>query len=273
MTADDHDQHPRYPQGFATPGAVQQITTSPVRGPTIRSSTSWRSTFRTMARHQKLTLNLGLRWDANIGLLPDQTNNRTIQILNSSTIRSRKRSPANLKTSDHPEWKEYQPRLGFAWDPTGRRSVIRGGYGIFYDQIFQNLTMFSLSQTDPVLYSDDSESDELGRRVGQFPTFRFGVDPLPTPPPFRSRICREGLSGASTIPDMSDPYVQKFSIGTRERSKATGLPSSDYVHTRGYTKRASGDQSAHPRTSATRRIRARLPRRDPRGVVAASTRI
>ena len=30
---------------------------------------------------QKLTLNLGLRWDANIGNLPDQTNNRTMEIL------------------------------------------------------------------------------------------------------------------------------------------------------------------------------------------------
>ena len=43
---------------------------------------------------------------------------------------------------------EFQPRLGFAWDPTGSgKLVIRGGYGIARDQIFQNLTLWSIQQS------------------------------------------------------------------------------------------------------------------------------
>ncbi len=59
----------------------------------------------------KLTLNYGLRWDFESGL--------------SSTA--------------NPDYRAFQPRIGFAYSPDSK-TVIRGGFGTFYDR--NNLTFF-----------------------------------------------------------------------------------------------------------------------------------
>jgi Carboxypeptidase regulatory-like domain/TonB dependent receptor len=228
----------RYPQGFATPGAVQNISFSDGEGThdqTIHQLAFYLQDDFKITR--TLTLNLGLRWDSNIGNLPDQTNNRTILVLQelNHPLAQAITQDAEKLSRTTPSWTEFQPRFGFAWDPKGNgRTVIRGGYGIFYDQLFQNLTLFSLTQTNPVLYQTilSLTNSEVG--VGQLPTFRFGVDPLPTPPPgFSIADLAVGGFGRINDPDASEPYVQKFSIGVETQLSDSITLSSDYVHTLG----------------------------------------
>ncbi len=227
-----------YPQGFATPGAVQNISFSDGEGTHDQKihqlafyvQDDWKVT-------RNLTLNLGLRWDANIGNLPDQTNNRTIRLLKLiNHPRAQAITSDNEKLSrTTPSWTEFQPRIGFAWDPKGDgKTVIRGGYGIFYDQLFQNLTLFSLTQSNPVLYQTALSLTNTSVGVGQLATYRFGVDPLPTPPAgFSFTELAVGGFGRINDPEASEPYVQKFSIGfQRELGKGMSI-SSDYVHTLG----------------------------------------
>ncbi len=227
----------RYPQGFATPGAIRLIDyfageashDQTFHQVAVYAQDDWRVTPR-------LTLNLGLRWDANVGLLFDQTNNRTIQLLRQlDDPRAREITQDTDRLSrTTPNWKEFQPRLGFAYDPAGDgRSVIRGGYGLFYDQIFQNLTLFSFTQSTPEIYSQILNLTNSDVGVGQAATFRYGQDQLPTPAAFDFSQLPRGAFGRINDPGMSDPYVHKFSIGYQRTFAGNWTVSSDYVHTRG----------------------------------------
>jgi hypothetical protein len=228
----------RYPQGFATPGAVSAITFS--EGEATHAQNFHQLAFYAQDDWRvspRLTLNLGLRWDANINLLVDQTNNRTITLLrqlDDPLARAITQDEDRLSRTT-PSWKEFQPRLGFAYDPKGDgTSVIRGGYGLFYDQIFQNLTIFSLSQSGPEFYANTLNLVNSAVGAGQAANFRFGIDPLPAPPPFNFSALPTGSFGRINDPDMSDPYVHKFSIGYQRTFGQNWTMSTDYVHTRGY---------------------------------------
>jgi outer membrane receptor protein involved in Fe transport len=227
-----------YPQGFSTPGAVQEITFSTGNGDTSQPRVHQLAFYAQddYKVSKRLTLNLGLRWDANINLLVDQTNNRTMQILRQL---DNERAQAIAGGSDAlrrttPSFKEFQPRLGFAYDPRGDgRMVIRGGYGIFYDQLFQNLTLFATQQTNPTIYQTVLDLVNSAVGVGDLANFRLGVDPLPRPATINNTDLEFGGFGRINDPGLKDPYVQKFSIGFQKSIGQNYVLSSDYVHTLG----------------------------------------
>jgi outer membrane receptor for ferrienterochelin and colicin len=61
-----------------------------------------------------------------------------------AAIRDGKAMPSNespIKALWAPDWNNFAPRLGFAWDVSGDgRSSIRGGYGMAYERNFGNVT-------------------------------------------------------------------------------------------------------------------------------------
>lgn len=181
---------------------------------------------------RKLTLNLGLRWDANIGNLPAQDQNRTIQILR---LLNHPRAQAITSDVDKltrttPSWMEFQPRIGFAYDPWGdSKTVIRGGYGIFYDQIFQNLSLFSAVQSQPQIFQT-----AINLTGADLTNFIYGVTPLPTVPAnanFSNLL--PGSFGRINDPDAKEPYIQKFSLGFQRQLTSKLSIESDFVHTLG----------------------------------------
>jgi hypothetical protein len=226
-----------YPQGIETPGAVRNIQFAAGEAShdqvfhqvAVYAQDDWRVT-------NALTLNLGLRWDANIGNLPDQTNNRTLAILSQldDPVARGLTADREALARTTPSWKEFQPRLGFAYDIGGRsQTVVRGGYGVFYDQLFQNLTLFSMTQSGPEIFSTLLNLTNTAVGVGQLASFRYGVDPLPEPPPPDYSVLPTGAFGRINDPDAREPFVQKASIGVQRALGRVWSLTSDYVYTRG----------------------------------------
>ena len=88
----------------------------------------------TVTVNDKLTLNLGIRFDRNRGSIPDFT-----EVVNGTPSFT---SVANWVETDTTipgiknfiTWNVVSPRLGFVWQPRGDgRSVIQGSFGVYYD--------------------------------------------------------------------------------------------------------------------------------------------
>jgi Carboxypeptidase regulatory-like domain/TonB dependent receptor-like, beta-barrel len=250
----------RYPNGFATPGAISQITFNGGSGSTAQDP--WHQLGFYLQDDFKvtknLTLNLGLRWDSNINFLVPQlgdalTNtNRTVNALRQviaanptapNTQDGLARAMLLAGDDDHlmkktADWKEFQPRIGFAWDPTGSgRMVIRGGYGIARDTIFQNLTLFGVQQTQPTIYQTiidltSSVAPGTGACAGPLCTFRYGIDPLPAPAPGINDLA-VGAVGRMIDPRLTDPWSQQMSIGVERQIGNDYSFSADYYHVLG----------------------------------------
>jgi len=160
------------------------------------------------------TLNMGLRWEMQAG--PYQNN------FDTPVLRYLK--DAGYPTERKQDLKNFGPRVGFAWDLKGDgRTVVRGGYGIYYDEIFQNITLYekwtdirtplnfiSLSPAPftPAYYAANSQAirDSL-------------IDPT-----FAGQIMR------LTAPDLKQPYSHQFNAGfSREVSRYFSVDA-DYIH-------------------------------------------
>ena len=269
-----------YPQGFATPGAVQSLNFSGGNGNfnqrphqfALYFQDDWKIT-------PQLTLNLGLRWDANIKFLPEQLGsslsdtNRTINILRTVALANPSapgaaeglaRIQAIVGNDDDlrrttASWREFQPRVGFAWDPTGAgKHVIRGGYGIAFDQVFQNLTLFALQQSNPTIYQTLIALANTGRPGACTPDMtltpqqdlcqlRFGVDGLPAPAPGITDLEFGGF-GRINNPKMRDPYAQQWSLGWQWQFHPDFSFSADYYHVLGIAE--SRVQNINPQIKA-----------------------
>jgi hypothetical protein len=100
---------------------------------------------------KNLTLNLGLRYELNIPPYDTQLNlvsfwpdrYKGLGSAEAGGVVVANVSPGVPGSTAFTDKKTIAPRFGFAWSPAGGRTVVRGGYGIYFDQrtaqVFQQL--------------------------------------------------------------------------------------------------------------------------------------
>ena len=171
-----------------------------------------------------LTLSLGVRYDLEVTPIYEQDN------------------PLFPDPSKYPVDKNnLAPRLGFVWNPDGRsRSVVRGGYGVFYDRsllgTFDDI-LFATKYSRSFIADFPQSQVDPGPGRGQFPTEPAlnisSIDQVnralvnATFPPGSTR--RNTGTVEWDDPDRKQPYFQQVSFGY-ERELFGGLSASaDYV--------------------------------------------
>jgi hypothetical protein len=223
-----------YPQKFATPGAVTGMTQA-VGNPYFLVSTKqlgfyfqddWKASSR-------LTLNLGLRWDKDYNMVgaSDVKNSRTYQEL--VALNSPVSNPYVSKVP-HDDNKDFSPRVGFAYDLTGHGAhVLRGGFGLYYGNIFQNIPLFMEQMANPTIFQSvislSAPTDIVTGTGIALGNWRYGVDPMPVVPPPTSQLA-SGSVGRLMDPNYRNPVTEEFNIGYSWSLARNSVLSAEYTH-------------------------------------------
>ncbi len=229
------------------PLAIVLQSTAPVRPPTqdfYRNSyyglffqDDWRL-------RSNLTLNLGMRWEFDTDVFGIGPFHRACP--EPLTVAPTQpcvwlRNVLGLDRS--PSHSNFGPRLGFAWDPFEKgQTVIRGGYGIYYDRVVTEVRLLELLL--------DGRKLSIGALAGSTcnaPALPPGVmnntldacfvagaafDPgTPTlASPFSGGFVPLGIGIIAIDNNVANPYVQQFSLGVQHQIGNNWIISADGVH-------------------------------------------
>jgi hypothetical protein len=174
----------------------------------------------------RLTLSLGLRYDLEVIPIPERDN------------------PRFSSENDYPiDKNNIQPRVGFSYAlDSAARSVLRGGYGRFYEKTHFELIgaifnggVFSESFT----FTTPTTAADPNPRIGLLPTDPFLVNGptinralLDQRFPPGSRVRNTGTVSFDS-PDRRTPRSDQISLGYEHQLGGTISASADYVHVYG----------------------------------------
>jgi hypothetical protein len=170
----------------------------------------------------RTTLSAGVRYDLEI--IPiDETDN--------PLFTGSKESPT--------DWNNFAPRIGLTHTlDTAGRTVLRGGYGIFYNRTVLGAIDDAIEQskfTSSNVLQFPNDNADPGPSNGQFPTNPFLVNG-----PYLNRALLDQLfppgvplRNAGVVvfdsPDRTQPYAHQFTVGFSRQMGAALAVSADYV--------------------------------------------
>lgn len=188
--------------------------------------------------NNKLTLNLGLRYEYFTNPSEQYARQANFDLPTGRLLLAEDDSDTLTRTDKN----NFSPRIGFAYDITGSgKSVIRGGYGIFYfldrgginNQLAQNPPF---SGSSSFSYNDGFRFTLTGASPLNSSDSRLGTAPLPLPvlntsPAFLNNPLNSDV--LAIIPDNKTSNVQQFNVQFQQQLTGNTAVSVAYVGTRG----------------------------------------
>ena len=178
----------------------------------------------------RLTLNYGVRWDY-FGVTGEKSG--LFYTFN----------PANGGSNDQTnqlygkDFNNFAPRLAFAYDVTGKgKTVIRGGWGLFYDAFSQDMFLGHLPWNcifcpGPAYPGSGPQALATGS-VATDPNTGLAVVPLAAGQPVYTGYGPEG-DFFSVDPKMRTPYVQNFNLNIQQQLGSKTVLQVGYVGSKG----------------------------------------
>jgi len=186
--------------------------------------------------NRRLTLNLGLRWDKDFNMIgvSDVQKSRTYLAL---VAYNNPISNSYVSKLPHDDNKDFSPRVGFAYDMTSAgKHVLRGGFGLYYGNVFQNIPLFMEQMSNPTVFATvlslTNPTDTVpgtGLTLGQW---RYGVSPLPTIPPPSTQL-PPGSIGRLMDPNYRNPETLEFNGGYSWSLNPKTVVEAEYTHVLG----------------------------------------
>jgi hypothetical protein len=231
------------PQGFQTPGLLVGGNNSgngmsiAVGDPTfiIKDAKQLGLYFQDdWKASRRLTLNLGLRWDKDFDFVggSDIANSRTFQELQAAAPFSPLATRLVAKKAGDYS-KGFSPRIGLAYDLTGGGNhVLRLGFGMYFDNTFQNIPLFMEQQANATIFqtafSLTNASDVVPGTGITLANWHLG-NPLPTIPAPSAQLT-PGSIGRIMDPNYRTPVTEEFNGGYTWAINRKSVIEAEYVH-------------------------------------------
>jgi hypothetical protein len=223
------------PGGFSNPGLVSGMSIA-VGDPTfiIKDAKQFGLYFQDDWKiNRRFTVNLGLRWDKDFDFVggSDIANSRTFQELQATAPFSALAAAlVAKKATDY--GKGFSPRIGLAYDLTGQgKHILRAGFGMYYDNTFQNIPLFMEQQANPTIFQTAfslAGTDPVPGTGIPLNAWHIG-NPLPTIPAPQAQLT-PGSTGRIMDPNYRTPVTEEFNGGYTWAINNKSVFEAEYVH-------------------------------------------